>query len=436
MRDPSFPALHIRPRFGWLNDPNGLCRIDGTYHVFFQFNPSAPVHRDICWGHVTSTDLVRWQEAPVALQPRPGLIDAAGCWSGCVIDDAGTPTAVYTATPDHAWNAGVTLARSDRSLLAWQQDETPIVPTPDRPGIGEVRDPFVFSFEGKRYALQGAGERFGRPQILLYDCDDLEAWIELDPLLTDDDPVAAAVAAANIWECPNLALVDDRWVLLVSIWRWVDDAHQLAGVRYLVGELVRHPGGLRFQPSSGGVLDEGPAFYAPQLMADGDRTLLWGWSWELGRTADQVAAAGWAGVLTFPRELYVRNGILGSAPAAELAELRTSPLAWEPGAPVGAAAFEIVASGPVTLRLVDGDTDRAVCTSEGPARILVDGSMVELFAAGVSFTTRGYPTASSAWMVDAAPGDVSIYGLRLPEPSTATEAPRLAGHAKDNWRTS
>ena len=48
--------------------------------------------------------------------------------------------------------------------------------------------------------------------------------------------------------------------------------------------LVRHPGGLRFQPSSGGVLDEGPAFYAPQLMADGDRTLLWGWSWELGRT--------------------------------------------------------------------------------------------------------------------------------------------------------
>ena len=258
------------------------------------------MHRDICWGHVTSTDLVHWQEAPVALRPRPGLIDAAGCWSGCVIDDAGTPTAVYTANPDHAWNAGVTLARSDRSLLAWEQDEKPVVATPDRPGIGEVRDPFVFSFEGKRYALQGAGERFGRPQILLYDCDDLEAWIELDPLLTDDDPVAAEVAAANIWECPNLALIDDRWVLLISMWRWVDGAHQLAGVRYLVGELVRHPGGLRFQPSSGGMLDEGPAFYAPQLMADGDRTLLWGWSWELGRTEDQVAAAGWAGVLTFP----------------------------------------------------------------------------------------------------------------------------------------
>ena len=436
MRDPSFPALHIRPRFGWLNDPNGLCRIDGTFHVFFQFNPIAPVHRDICWGHVTSTDLLHWQEAPVALRPRPGLIDAAGCWSGCVIDDAGTPTAVYTANPDHAWNAGVTLARSDRSLIAWEQDEKPVLQTPDRPGIGEVRDPFVFSYEGKRYALQGAGERSGRPQILLYDCDDLEAWIELDPLLTGDDPIAAEVADANIWECPNLALIDDRWVLLISMWRWVDGAHHLAGVRYLVGELVRHPGGLRFQPSSGGTLDEGPAFYAPQLMADGDRTLLWGWSWELGRSEEQVAAAGWAGVLTFPRELYVREGILGSRPASELARLRTPALAWQPGAPVAAAAFEIVAAGPVTLRLVDDGTDSAVCTSQGPARILVDGSLVEMFDAGVSFTTRGYPTSSSAWMIDAAPEDVTVYGLELPTPSSATEAPRLAGHAKDSWRTS
>ena len=197
MRDPSFPSLHIRPRFGWLNDPNGLCRIDGTYHVFFQFNPVAPLHGDICWGHVTSTDLLHWREAPVALRPRPGLIDAAGCWSGCVVDDAGTPTAVYTGIPGHARNAGVTLARSDRSLMAWEQDEKPVVETPDRPGTGEVRDPFVFSFEGKRYAIQGAGERSGRPQILLYDCDDLQAWVELDPLLTDDDPIAAEVAAGQ-----------------------------------------------------------------------------------------------------------------------------------------------------------------------------------------------------------------------------------------------
>ena len=103
--DPSFPALHIRPPRGWMNDPNGLCRVDGRYHVFFQYNPAAPVHSAIHWGHVSSTDLLSWQEHPIALSPRQGLIDAAGCWSGCVIDDSGVPTAVYTANPDHAGNA-------------------------------------------------------------------------------------------------------------------------------------------------------------------------------------------------------------------------------------------------------------------------------------------------------------------------------------------
>ena len=65
-------------------------------------------------------------------------------------------------------------------------------------------------------------------------------------------------------------------------------------------------------------MDEGPAFYAPQVMSDEGRTLLWGWAWELGRTAAQIEEAGWAGVLTFPRELFVRDGRLGSRPATEL----------------------------------------------------------------------------------------------------------------------
>ena len=99
MLDPAFPRLHVRPPSGWLNDPNGLCRVNGTYHVFFQHNPVSVQHGAICWGHMSSPDLLRWTEQPLALQPRPGAIDAAGCWSGCVVDDDGVPTAVYTAVP-------------------------------------------------------------------------------------------------------------------------------------------------------------------------------------------------------------------------------------------------------------------------------------------------------------------------------------------------
>ena len=403
MHDPAFPALHIRPARGWLNDPNGLCRIDGTYHIFFQYNPHAPVHGNVHWGHVSSTDLLHWTEHEVALTPRPAGIDAAGCWSGCIVDDGGVPTALYTANPDHAWNATVGIARGDRALETWTQAEAPLVRTPDDPAIDEVRDPFVFSVEDRRYAVQGAGQRGGRPQLLLWNCDDLEHWVELDPLLTTDDSVAAEVAAADIWECPNLAYVDGTWVVVLSVWRWVDGTHRLDGVRYLVGDLVSEGDGLRFTATSGGLVDDGPAFYAPQLMTDGDRTLLWSWSWELGRDFAAVARAGWAGSLTFPRELFVRDGRVGSRPAAELTGLRRERLELTNGAELASPAFEVVATGAVTLKLSDGTGSEEIVAVRGsandPARILVDGSMVEAFATGRSTTTRAYPTESSRWQV-------------------------------------
>ena len=404
--DPSFPTLHIRPRQGWLNDPNGLCRIDGRYHVFFQYNPDAPIHSGVHWGHVSSTDLLHWQEHPVALAPRRGLIDGVGCWSGCIVDDGGVPTAVYTANPDHARNAVVAVARSDRSLIHWEQDESPVTGISAVLGLDEVRDPFVFVHEGRRYAVQGSGQPSGRPRLLLYGCDDLTCWSELGTLLSTDDPIAAEVAAANIWECPNLVQVDGHWVLLVSLWHGPNGVRQLAGVRYLVGDLVAQGQGWVFKATSGGVVDEGPTFYAPQVLAEPDRTLLWGWAWELGRSDQQIAEAGWAGALTFPRELYVRDGVLGTRPASELAALRLGRLAWQPSVPFQATAFELVAGGPVALRLVGDGADALVSSVDGtpadPARIFVDGSMVETFYRGASHTTRAYPTADSRWIVDGA----------------------------------
>ena len=268
----------------------------------------------------------------------------------------GVPTAVYTANPDDARRAVVALARSDRSLLSWQQDDAAVVATPVRPGLDEVRDPFVFSYDGRRYAVQGAGHRNGRPQLLVWACDDLTQWQELGALLTDDDPVAAQLTAANIWECPNLVRIDDQWVLLLSLWAWANDTHRLVGVRYLLGDLVADGIGLRFKATSSGVLDNGPAFYAPQVLPGTDRTLLWGWAWEIGRTPDQIIHAGWAGMLTFPRELFVRDGDLCSRPAAELTGLRSAELSWQQ--PFQEHAFEIVANGPTTLRLIEGNQQR------------------------------------------------------------------------------
>lgn len=420
--DPTFPTLHIRPATGWINDPNGVSRIDGTYHVFYQLNPNSPTHGDIHWGHHSSPDLFTWREEPIALRPRPGAIDAAGCWSGSMVDDHGVPTAVYSAIPDTAQNAQVVLARSDRTLIDWVQDEVSQMAPPTDPGVADVRDPFVFTVEDRRFAVQGAGHQEGHPRILLYSCDDLTDWTALGTLLTDDDPIAGAIAPARIWECPNLVRVEGRWVLLVSQWQWVDGAHLLAGVRYLIGDLELtadlEAGGdsLTFRPTAGGSVDDGPVFYAPQCLQEDDRVLLWGWAWELDRTDAQIEAAGWAGVLTFPRELYLDGDVLGSRPAAELTALRGRTIDVTDRGTIDASAFEIEAAAPVRLLLVDGDvrTEVASTTTAG-ARVLVDGSLVEIHDGPVARTTRAYPTATSRWEMEqtVAAGAATVWELSL-----------------------
>lgn len=413
MDDITFPALHRQSRRGWINDPNGLAYIDGRYHLFFQFNPEAPVHEAITWGHVSSTDLLSWTEHPVALSPRPDGPDRDGCWTGCVVDDGGVPTAVYTAVRGGPAQGAVALATSDRSLITWRQEPGVLVKTPTSPTVSEARDPFLFSWKGHRYAIQGAGraEPGSTPSIQLWSCDDLRRWSPLGPLLTGDDPIAAATAPADIWECPGLVQLDNAWVMALSQWRSVGNTFELAGARYLIGDLTERDTGPAFVPTSGGTFDEGPAFYAPQLLALPDRVLTWGWSWELDRSPDQVAAAGWAGTLTSPRELFIVDGRLANRPATELTGWRQQPL--DQTNAISEPAFEVTADGPIGLELHTAEGQTTVVGADffggGPSRILVDGSLVEAFSPTGSFTTRAYPDPLSTWISDGHP----LYAYRL-----------------------
>ncbi len=161
------------------------------------------------------------------------------------------------------------------------------------------RDPFVFRHEGRRWALVGAGHADGTPSVLLYDCEDLADWRFAGVLLDGHDPVAAGAFGDRAvgWECPQLFPgADGSWVLVVSLW---DGDPWTTGC--LTGRLVADgAGGLRFAARRAGRLDHGRDFYAPAVLREEGRTLMWGWSWE-AREPAAVGRAGWAGVLTAPR---------------------------------------------------------------------------------------------------------------------------------------
>lgn len=75
------PVLHVTAPRNWCNDPNGPVHHEGRYHLFFQTYAAAPRWGPPSWGHVSSTDLLRWQREPDALTPSVDGPDRDGCWS-------------------------------------------------------------------------------------------------------------------------------------------------------------------------------------------------------------------------------------------------------------------------------------------------------------------------------------------------------------------
>ncbi|MHA7176582.1 glycoside hydrolase family 32 protein [Arthrobacter sp. Sr24] len=412
--DPAFPALHGRPDQGWINDPNGCIKVDGVHHLFFQFNPDSPTHGNVHWGHATSTDLVRWTQQPIGLYPRKGAADAVGAWSGVIALDGDVPTAYYTGIAETEHDSQVMTATSDRTLIEWEQEQQGIEGMPDEPEIGDVRDPFLFTFNGTQYAIQGAGYKDGTPAILLYRCHTMTQWEYLGPLVTGGSGVAQEWAPAQIWECPQLFEIDGQWVLMLSLWN--RDDHSLDRVTYLTGELSEGGAGLKFLPTGGGLIDDGPDFYAPQVVAgtaEEPRTLMWAWSWEKSRNDADILASGWAGVLTYARVLSFRDGALRSEPVAEVNTLRNGVISADTDSftvPTSARAFDVTADSAVELVLVDGGQERVVAAIAA-GRILVDGSLVEIFAdGGTARTVRAYPTATSHFEIR---GAATVHGLAI-----------------------
>lgn len=301
--DPHRPRYHFMPPANWMNDPNGPIHWKGKYHLFYQHNPVSPGFGPMHWGHAESEDLVNWKHLPIALSPTPGGPDKDGCWTGCAVDNDGTPTLIYTGVQPEVQCVAV----GSDDMLTWSKHPAnPVIAGPP-PGLDVTgfRDPCVWQEGSEWYMALGSGLKGQGGAVLLYRSPDLVQWQYLHPLLLGNKD-----ETGEMWECPDFFSLGGRHVLLVSV---------LGTTLYFIGRYENH----RFVPEAQGNTDLGGHFYAAKSFADASgRRLLWGWIWE-ARSEEAVKRAGWAGVMSLPRVLTVEDGrTLRMAPAPEVEALR------------------------------------------------------------------------------------------------------------------
>ena len=303
-----------------MNDPNGLVEWNGQLHLFYQYNPHGAFHGTIHWGHAVSQDRVHWQDLPVALAPTPGGPDAGGCWSGCAVDDGGTPTLLYTGVMPQV----VCRATGSPDLVAWAKPaDNPVIAGPPAwlraACAGDFRDPFVWRADDGWHLIIASHIANAGGCVLHYRSPDLAQWEHLGVLLNGDAQARTPVWTGTIWECPNLLDFGDRQTLIISTQGRPND------LLYAFYHCGRLDAGL-FDPDPPRILAHGAAgeaLYAPQAtrLADG-RYLLFGWLRE-GRSDAQCLAAGWSGVMSLPLFVTLQpDGVLALQPDPALQQLR------------------------------------------------------------------------------------------------------------------
>ena len=211
------PAFHFTPEKNWLNDPNGLVYFEGEYHLFYQYNPLGSLWGNMSWGHAVSTDLVNWEQLPVAIPVYGNILAFSGSvvvdWnnsSGFGINNQPPMVAIYTAA-----------SNIQRQYIAYSHDNgrtwtnysgNPVLNLFN----DDFRDPKVIWHEPSQQWIMVVALS-SKHRIRFYKSPDLKNW----QFLQDFGEVGNQDGA---WECPDffpLSVDGDtsniKWVLQVSI---------------------------------------------------------------------------------------------------------------------------------------------------------------------------------------------------------------------------
>jgi len=353
---------HFEPRFGWMNDPNGLVHFNDQVHAFFQHNPYGPIWNAMYWGHAVSDDLLHWEEQTPALVPDQWYENRGGCWSGSAIVKDGRLYLFYTGVSDELGQAQC-VAWSDDGQHFEKYRQNPVIRQSPN-GSADFRDPKVTKNGDIYYMVIGSGKD-GVGCVLLYRSENLLEWDYAGVLLE-------GAQYGKVCECPDFFPLGDPkdtqgsgFVLMFSQMN-----RPLRSTMFIYGDFD----GRKFTPKMEQTPVIGPHFYAPQsFLDDKGRRVVIGWLYSWTKPLDE--GADYAGALSVALELQWADGHFTLFPVEEARHLlRTLFQSDEdPLVRAGAGFFEIASDFEQPLRW------------EGNARrvdVLRDTKTIEVFING------------------------------------------------------
>ena len=318
--------LHLMPPVGWLNDPNGLCQFKGVYHAFFQYSPLNAEGGVKMWGHYTSWDMIDWEYQGVTLYPDQPF-DCSGVYSGCAFIEDGEMYLYYTGNvklEDRDDYDYVNSGREANTVLVTSTDgvnfgrKRLLMKNSDYPAdlTLHVRDPKVWKENGVYYMLQGARTKEDSGQAIVFRSEDKLHWSFHSRIKTNDK-------FGYMWECPDYFEVDGTKILSASVQgltgdEWKDRNVYQSGYFVVDGDISGE-----YSLSDYRLWDYGFDYYAPQSFeTDDGRRIQIGWMGmpDCEEYTNRTIEDGWQHCFTFPREVFVKDGIVRQRLIRELEE--------------------------------------------------------------------------------------------------------------------
>lgn len=367
------PQFHGMPSANWTNESHGLTYSGGKYHVFFQKNACGPYMSRLNWGHISSENLYKWTEEPIAFGPDAPY-DMKGCWSGAVFYDddltGGKPGILYTAVD----NAKATIAMAtpaDDDLIAWNKFvNNPFVN--GRPGglSDDFRDPFFFTNNGEKYIIVGTSKNdMGACTLHKYVNG---TWTNNGDIFFQ---ATSKALHGRFWEMPNLTpMGDNKWLFTCTPLDINGGVHTICWVGTIGNDGKFTPIGEMQTLELNGTSKDGYGLLSPSFLVMPEGRVGGNGQILLGIVPDKLPLErnmeiGWAHNYSLPRQLTLdANNKLVQKPYAGLTGLRTATTAT---ANLTAAGTQSLA--PVTGRQIEISADFIANSGTGGINFLKSG---------------------------------------------------------------